>query len=757
MEIPTAAPGTRIPFFLLLAAVAAALFVTGPITFTLNTAKYMAFNILLAALAAAVLFRSLRRREAIPVCIPLLATYGAFVLLSVLPLLWTRGAYDPFATISTWMATFAMFLLLPEVFRNDRDTTAFFLFAAAAIVVLSAVGWTEFAGLAAPYGKIPSVDRIVSTVGNSDYLAGTLVLLLPLAYGALVHPAGRGYKLLQALCVISVVAGILTVALTRSKSAIAAAAVSAALLLVLSVRKRRIVFLLSLCCLGIFLIGGIAVLASRNADFTMFLSRRFRIQGLDLKSLFSLRLPIWQSAVRVWLSDPPWSVLFGSGPGGFYGNNYSLYPSDFRMFTVQRGTFHAHDEYLHILSEGGLFGLLAWLAYVAAPIVLNARTLRAADPGRRTVALSLLAALAGGLVHQLASPINRSPAAHVVFSLLIGLSWLNGRTAAPLRRGMPRFAAPALALCLLPFPLVSGIHRCMAESVLLRGVLESAKVSQDTRERALSWFRKSLQWRDSDVEALYQSLRAELSWHPEEVIRLADRIDSLVPDFRNIYRYRGIAQVEMGDFDAAVDSFSHYLKSDALEPSTWMHLAASLVMTGETDRSVSVLRDFFAAQHRLLSSESESRRRIAPGNLSFTEGAAAYRIDGTAIASKVRELAGGKDRNYNVALVSLYLLVGDVYRKTGYGDLYLDYYMMAAQSGLMTHGFVSDLYAANAGHYTDAKALRELAASKGTGWEAARYGRNAARYLGNMLALAPTPALEADFRALAWESEREDQ
>lgn len=135
-------------------------------------------------------------------------------------------------------------------------------------------------------------------------------------------------------------------------------------------------------------------ITDRATDFLPFI----RIWDVDVRRLtlteanFSVveRLAHWQAAIDMW-SEKLW---FGQG----VGNYATVYPR-FLIPPWNDPLGHAHNIYLNALAETGLVGLLAYLLFWGAALLLSLRAVRRSRGLWRGVALGITAAMIHLHVH----------------------------------------------------------------------------------------------------------------------------------------------------------------------------------------------------------------------------------------------------------------------------------------------------------------------------------------------------------------------
>jgi putative inorganic carbon (HCO3(-)) transporter len=104
------------------------------------------------------------------------------------------------------------------------------------------------------------------------------------------------------------------------------------------------------------------------------------------------RLAHWQAGVEM-ARDNLWT---GVGFG-----NYEAAYEEYRLLNWSHPLGHAHNYYLNILAESGIFGAIAYLAFWAFVFLQLFRLLKRLDWPRRGIALGLLAAWTALAVHHL--------------------------------------------------------------------------------------------------------------------------------------------------------------------------------------------------------------------------------------------------------------------------------------------------------------------------------------------------------------------
>ncbi|HSH81174.1 MAG TPA: O-antigen ligase family protein [Herpetosiphonaceae bacterium] len=193
-----------------------------------------------------------------------------------------------------------------------------------------------------PTGLYARFTPIVTDLVNPNVLAGTLVVVVPLAFALLLF----GWTTLSTPeRVVSVLAAWTmtgSVVLMQSRGALMALAVALATLALLRWHRKWWLWV------GLALGGGVTLWAAA-AYLPQYLARAME-SGRSLES----RLELWSRGLYI-VEDFPFT---GVGMGTFQQVTGALYP----LFSVPGGEPHAHNLFLQIAIDLGLPGLIAWLA-----------------------------------------------------------------------------------------------------------------------------------------------------------------------------------------------------------------------------------------------------------------------------------------------------------------------------------------------------------------------------------------------------------
>lgn len=365
-----------------------------------STPKFILLGIVVALGASLAAWRGLLGWPALP---------GAFqaAMAAWLAALGASAALGPYASLDALLPPLIAvgWFLLVMLVRPRPERLALALVGSGAVVasvaLLQFLGLDPFAlfGWVALGGSDPRM-RVYATLGNPNFVAAYLVALVPLTIALRTHLApGR--------TLLSIALALEGLAVCATGSRAAALALAAALLwLAVFGRRRRLLAMVVLAGLvGTFVL---AFAPSRPMSTTL--------RG---------RYYVWQ-VVAPHLAERP---VLGSGPGAF--------PMKFAEWETERWSTgrasaserafagiqdHAHNDYLEILVENGIAGVVGFLAVVICFLAFAFRE------ARRTSS-ELLTGAAAGVVALLAValvdfPLSR-PAELFAFWTLMAIAYLN--------------------------------------------------------------------------------------------------------------------------------------------------------------------------------------------------------------------------------------------------------------------------------------------------------------------------------------------
>jgi O-antigen ligase len=271
----------------------------------------------------------------------------------------TIGAWS---TASPIMEMLTLFLILVTSTFSRRELETILIVLLTSGLCVSIIGLNTY--------QLSQTAGVYSTLINPNFLSGYLTLLLPICLSLWIHPK-NSYKVFG-IVTTSLLGLILVATFTRSGYlSVLAGMVGFAL-----VKERKLLGVI----LAYIVIFGMIVNPAQGrfvsigeVNNVLTYSNQIKNNQVPAKtSTLDSRLRLWSYGLREF-SDTP---LSGIGIGN-YQNNLSKYidthPSERSFFTL--GVEDIHNNYLKLLVETGIVGLLAFLAVLGAWLIPVAITL----------------------------------------------------------------------------------------------------------------------------------------------------------------------------------------------------------------------------------------------------------------------------------------------------------------------------------------------------------------------------------------------
>ncbi len=280
--------------------------------------------------------------------------------------------------------------------------------------------------------------RSSSTMGNANLLGSFSMAMLPAGSGFLISRLRLSkFRFISAaffalLCTSAVIAS-----KTRG-SLIGLVSIVVFLFFVPFIRKNRRVLVTLLLAFLILIGGSILLLGNRMDELTDTEAGTFQVRKL-----------IWSGTLEMIQKNP----VLGYGPGSFQIVFPQFRNPEYFILGVSHNTLHAHCEYLEILGDTGIIGLLLWAAaaYSIFMIVYRKReSIFQHNVNSNTVNKWLISGLIGGIVALLAeatvSVALRWPPSALLLALFTGLLLASIPSGFTILKGSRRYGLAALLL-----------------------------------------------------------------------------------------------------------------------------------------------------------------------------------------------------------------------------------------------------------------------------------------------------------------------
>lgn len=330
----------------------------------------------------------------------------------------------------------AVLFYLPRMVGFTHEQIRLTMWAIAIVVVVTsligigqAILSPDLLGVTPVTGRSGEGVRFGSLVRDPNILGTLIGLALPFTVFSLVRMAPGRNRWLVGGAVLALLVALL---LTYSRGSWLGVAVGFGGVALIIDRRALVTFLaLLLLAYGTAVVMPKGVLSGLGQGYDPFATTVNRFdavnQGKDLRTKFV------HNAIPI-LEDHPW---LGVGPGRYGGAAASLFRSPIhyeyhtdKLLTNQKTV---DNFWLHITVEGGLIGLLAFLAMIGAAILTPIRALRGATGSHFAVAAGIVSATAVVCVATVTTMLLEGNTAAFLFWFLLGLGSLTvpmARTAA---------------------------------------------------------------------------------------------------------------------------------------------------------------------------------------------------------------------------------------------------------------------------------------------------------------------------------------
>jgi O-antigen ligase len=399
--------------------------------------------------------------------------------------------------------------------------------------------------------------RAASTLGNPNFLAGHMILVIPLMYAAI--PAAR--KKSRAILLVSAsLAATMAMFLSQTRGAYIAYFVSLAVFVPVMMKtagaslaghkKTAAVFGVALVMLiGGYFIGNPKVIERIKAGFEM------------TDEAGTIRITLWKNTMHL-IGD---RFFAGTGAGNFpviypFYQAAAMHPDQFATADYYKSE-HAHNDYLQLIAEYGAPAAGAFFIFIAAVFFTCARGLRNAEKEEKFIAAGITAGIAAMLAHAVFNfPLLIVPTAAVFFTLAAIAAVYSGRS------GLSSMAFPYARII---FTAVSAVFVLMAANSTvplignsyLRYGKEAEFISKP--DLAYAYAKEAVRAAPDEAENnLFAGSAAEKAGFNAEA------------PYYFVHAYR----LNRGDWDSAMRTFEFYILKnmwkEAMEPATDLYLVS---------------------------------------------------------------------------------------------------------------------------------------------------------------------------------------
>jgi len=398
-------------------------------------------------------------------------------------------------------------------------------------------------------------DRVISTLGNENFLAAyiamTILLCIGYLYRFLQNEKKKDKQYLRATALGAGIAGLLTfitvLYFTHSRGAwlgLTAGMISFIIIAYIPPGKRILT--------SLFVILTAVILSSCPAGIR-FITKQFGN---------GVRMPIWEGTISM-ICAHPW---LGCGKGAYF----IFYPRfrhiDYWLSSHPTNlTIHAHNEFLQIWSETGIIGLIIFLGIIITVLWIAVKKIDMwkNDPSRRYLMIGMASSVICLLTHNLVSNNLQMPSSAIslwlVFGLIIGMA--SNYPVSPAQKSVRRFK-PLIFLALTPIMVIIVWY------ILAMPMISQYLFRQAWRERgenrwpqAVTKYRKAVEWNPYDTELHYRLAYAYIQCGLlNKAIEEYKNVCKIAPDYGDVHRNMGIIYIKQKKYILAEQHFSRALK-----------------------------------------------------------------------------------------------------------------------------------------------------------------------------------------------------
>lgn len=468
----------------------------------------------------------------------------------------------PLLLLSLW----AMYLY--RGVSKERDLSPFFFFIGLTVFYLGIWALLEKTGYnPLQWGEMPLDGRVKATFGNINYFAGFLVLVIPLL-AALALPEKfndlfsfryfwRPHSFALLFYRLAFVLACLSLVLTYTRAAQVAVLAGLLFLLFLfgystateSWKKRlHLLFWICLFCGGGLLVG-LYFLSESLPDHRYL--ELFSLEGWV--SRFAGWQPAWDS-----IKASPW---FGYGSGSSYNLYFQFVDPNARLlFESYHSYNHVHSEFLELLQEGGVVGILLHLFFwiYLLYLLLNVLFSDQASPFLKRVSIGLLCGFTGYFLHSCFSVAPRMVVVRLPLYTMIALSFISHKMVQGEQEEQGRRSIKNRFLFFLP-ALTILVFVCLTFYPNLMGQYLYAKILREPDIRTRMAELEKMVRRYPDIYALDHLSKLQLRFRKvTDLEKTVSLIDQTLPDYRELGYSKMWLWLLQGNLGKAVSQGQRY-------------------------------------------------------------------------------------------------------------------------------------------------------------------------------------------------------
>lgn len=480
-------PENMVWFFALMTMLVTPLFYYTP---AIDATLVPKFTFLAAFLLTICLFFFFQREKQLPLTNIIqqkpVILWALFVLVSLLSLIGAHNPYEGIFDISRLILLGLFLISTIYVLRRSHTINPFILASIALAFILSGIGYYQYFSYVFGQTELEALYQVNGIWSHKNVFSGMIFLLIPiLLYAHLLSVRWQrnfaAFALLMEICLLMLLQ-------TRSLWLALLFFLIVVFVLIFSIRKQftasdrktylpKLRFLTIIVGLAFVLSYGITRYSVADAKTATPVNRSNEtesINSLDKRaaSIFDtstknrrVRITMWKYTFGMWKDHPILGVGAGNWKlliGGYYDADYNK--------TWYHNMRRPHNDFLLILAEKGLAGLLFYLLFLSSFLWITIRILKSDTPiKKKLLAILMMGGIAGFCVDSMFSfPYERLDEQMMMMFFSAVLIWLK-LDAAPhiIHKGSKHNAIFIIgAIAFLIFALIAGIKITKAEAAV---------------------------------------------------------------------------------------------------------------------------------------------------------------------------------------------------------------------------------------------------------------------------------------------------
>lgn len=458
----------------------------------------------------------------------------------------------------------------------------------------------------APESRVVFGKRIYTTFGNPVFLAGFYAAVLPVI-AAFALKYRQAQRLRMAWLFAGILAGtFLSLLMTQTRSAWLATGVSFGVFgALLWAGRLKHLWQQHVCKV---VVAVLVVVIGAGAGITLLMKHT---SLLDSEGLL-LRFAYFHNTRTMILERP----LFGRGPGTWnvyhplYYDNRAI-AARFDASRIEQRLLHAHNEYLEVLSDGGILGyaLFLWIITETAAVFFRQNTL---------IVRGLATALVALLCDALFSPGLRFVQLSSVLWLLIAFANIPEKRSQVIRHSSVsvspsrRWYAAVLVVSAI---IVAGnayiartAYRWVKADEAMRQAMNYYNAAQ--YKQAIPWFHRVLSGAPHNKVALYFLANAHrVLQHDNYALNYYTQLTALDPNFGRVNLYLAELYDKKHEIDRMKSFLEQHIRVNNMDWKAYYNLAVTELAHNNTQQAVRYLQEIEAI-NRIQSIEPEYLRRV---------------------------------------------------------------------------------------------------------------------------------------------------